>query len=272
MLVDKAKYRKRVLLRLLSSGYTLCPFLAGITILLGTWAVGPARPGIPIFAGLCCLLGSAGAFFTRLMFSSDKVGKQVVDEMQQEARRDRERALDDLCKRLEQDDDPSTEQYLRDLRALTARLAALREDSSAAFSGMDPVSTLELTMKVEELFDLGVQSLERTLVLWETARQLASAEVKRQILAARGDLLNEVRKSIEQLGSIIAGIQKLSLASGEHSELARLRQDLDRSIKDAAAVQAQVSEWKTTYEQTGKFPDWRSQTETRPLDEPRERE
>ena len=272
MILDKSKYRKKVLLRLLSSGYTLCPFLAGVTLLLGTWAVGPAKPGIPIFAALCCLLGSAGAFFTRLMLSSDTIGKKVVEEMQQDAKQDRERGLDDLEKRLERDDDPRTEQYLRDLRALTAQLAALREDSSSVFSGMDPFSTLELTMKVEELFNLGVQSLERTLALWETVQRLGSADVKRPIVSAREEMLNEVRKSIEQLGCIIAGIQKLSIAGGEHSELARIREDLDRSIKDAAAVQAQVVEWKSSYEKTGKFPDWRNQPETKPLDEPRERE
>ena len=262
MLPDKKELRKRILLRLMSSGTTLFPFLAGVTVLLGTWVVSPERAGIPVFLALCCILGACGTFITRLMLGSEKIGNEIIQEMQQEARQAREKGLDDLDKRLSKDGDARTRQYLRDLRALMSRLEGFRQDARSGFSGMNLYSTIEVISKVEDLFNVSVESLERTLKLGSTAKQVSSAEVKRSILAVREELMTEVRKSIEQLGKILAGIQKLGISDASGSNLAHIRTELDRSIKDAQAVQDQVASWKASFEDTGRIPDTGRPAET----------
>lgn len=254
MLLDKAQFRKKVLIRLLSSPITLCPFLAGASILLGVWALGPDKPGIPLFIGLSCILASFGTFLNRLVLGAEKVTQKVMEETQEEAQKAREKALDDLEARLVADGDPRTEQYFRDLRALTAHLTMLGKDSAAGLAGVDAYSAFEIMTRVEDLFDLSVRSLERTLELWNTVQHVGSDEARTPILRAREELIGEVRESIEQLGSVLAGIQKLSAEDRTSSNLGRLREELDQSIKDAESIHAELQQWKTSVANTGITP------------------
>ncbi|MDP7421350.1 MAG: hypothetical protein QGH40_05710, partial [bacterium] len=145
MLQDQAEFRKRLLLHLLSKPGTLFPFVTGVTVLLGTWAVGPLAAGIPVFAALCCILGSAGTFLTNLVLGNEKAAKKVLEEIRDEARQTREKELDELEKNLIRDGDPRTEQYLHDLRTLTARL--IEENSSLMHSNVDVYTALEVVAK-----------------------------------------------------------------------------------------------------------------------------
>ncbi len=249
MLQDQAEFRKRLLLHLLSKPGTLFPFVTGVTVLLGTWAVGPLAAGIPVFAALCCILGSAGTFLTNLVLGNEKAAKKVLEEIRDEARQTREKELDELEKNLIRDGDPRTEQYLHDLRTLTARL--IEENSSLMHSNVDVYTALEVVAKVEELFNLSVQAIAKTLKLWDTADAISSQEARIPILEERERLIQDVKKSIEKLGTILVDVQKIDIDQGENFNLAQLRQDLDRSIHIAREARLKVNEWEKRFEARG---------------------
>jgi len=248
MIPDKKEFRRKVLLRLLSSPSTIAPMLAGVTILFGIWAMSPAGAGLWGFGALACILLSAGVALTRLTLHGEEMGKQVIDEMHQAAREQRTRALDELEHRLVRDGDPRTEQHLRDLRALASGLRASIEASSKWSSSVDAYSTLEIVGKVEGLFSLSVESIERTLTLWQTAEQIGSEAARKPLLQEREELIADVGQTIAQLGRILADIQRLSTGHGTVSDLAQIREQLDRSIGTARAVQAEVAEWERDLE------------------------
>lgn len=248
MIPDKTEFRRKVLLRLLSRPSTIGPLLAGVTILLGVWAVSPATAGFWAFGGIACILLSAGVALTRLMLRGEDVGRQVIDEMHQEAREERARALDGLEHRLIRDGDPRTEQELRDLRALAAGLKASMEGSSTWSSSVDAYSTLEIVSQVERLFGLSVDSMERTLTLWQTAEQIQSEDARQPLVEEREELIKDVGQTIAQLGRILAEIQRLSTGHGTTSDLARIREELDRSVSTAKTVQDEVAEWERSLE------------------------
>lgn len=234
--IDDAKLRRKTIQGLLASPWTLWPILGGITLLLGLWALS-IRSGLAIFAGLAAILGGVGIFFSRLLLGSDKLAKKAIAEMQEEAQQKRERSLDDLERRLVADGDPRTEACLRDLRAL----AKAFESGRAWSDSMTARSVFDILAGVEQLFKRCVLSLKKTLDLWHTARQMATEEASRPILEQRERMIDDVGQSIKQLGRILAGIQGLGASEGEEtSELARIREELDRSLEVAKMVEKRM--------------------------------
>ncbi len=115
--MDQPSINAKMVMRLLASPLTLAPFLVGATLLLGLWAVG-IHSTVAVFAGISLMAGALGVFFTRLVTGKDRLASETLADMQQEAALAREKELDDLDRRLNEDDEPRNERLLRDLRAL----------------------------------------------------------------------------------------------------------------------------------------------------------
>jgi len=234
--LNQAKYRKNVLVRLLSSPWTLWPFVAGVTALLGLWTFS-IRSGIAVFAAIAAILGGLGIFGTRLLLGSESLGREAIQELQEEARAARDKRLDELDGKLASDGDPRTEASLRDLRAL----AKAFHDGQAWSASLNARSTFDILAGVEQLFNRCVISLEKTLELWYAARDMATLEARDPILEQRERIIEDVGKSIGQLGKILAGIQTLGTEGGvENSDLARIRQELDQSLEVARSVEKRI--------------------------------
>lgn len=236
ILLDETKLKKRVFWELLSSPWTLWPFVGGVTALLGLWTFS-IRSGLAVFAALVSILGSLGIFFTRLLLGSEARVKKAVEEMQQEAQKERERSLDELERRLAADGDPRTESSLRDLRAL----AKAFEKGGAWSASLNTRTVFDILAGVEQLFKRCVLSLKKTLELWYTAQNMATAEAREPILRQRERIIEDVGKSIRQLGGILAGIQNIGAEedAGDR-ELARIREELDRSLEVARMVEKRM--------------------------------
>lgn len=234
--LSEGDFKKRVLLKLVSSPWTLWPFLLGITVLLVVWAFSLVS-GVAVFAGLLSLLGSVGVFFTRYLLGNESLAKRVVEEIQKDAQEERIRALDDLDDRLSRARDGRPRTALRDLRAL---MKAFHEEGSWT-SSVNASSTFDILSKVEELCNQCVLSLEKTLDLSRIAQQMATPEAREPILEEREKIIQDVFESIRQLGKILAGIQGLGVGEGEEgSRLARVREDLDRSLEVARVVEKRM--------------------------------
>ncbi len=202
---DRKKVRKKVLLGLLSSPLTLFPLLLGSTLLAGALVLSKYA-GVLLFGGLACVLGAAGTFLTRLLLGSEEHTRQAVEEVQREALKEREARLDDLDRRLAEDDDPSTESTLRDLRAFAEALGR----QGTWTEKLNATSAFDILSGVQNLFEGCVQSLETSLRLFETARTLTTPEARAPIMQRRNEIIRDVQQSTAKLSGLLVEIQKLS--------------------------------------------------------------
>jgi hypothetical protein len=241
---DTKKVRRKMLLSMLTGPATAVPFLAGLTALVATWAFG-LRGDVGVLAGVAGVFGASGAFFTKLFLGGEKYAKQALDETLQEERLDRERALDQLDASLCQDHDPRTEAALRDLRSLMRAFEERRTDSGADLTAM---TTIGIAAGVQELFDQCVQSLERSLKLWQTAEKLRTRAAREPILKQREEIVLEVGRSIHQLGQTLVAIQKLGSGEDAKSELTRIGEELDQRLVVAKQVEQRVRAFESQLE------------------------
>ncbi len=193
--------------------------------------------GLGYFVGLSLILGSLGVFLTRLITGSEAASHEILKDIEKKAVADREKALDDLDKKLADDGDPRTEACLRDLR----QLAELVQDDETWNKGIDSRTTFDIVSGVENMFQQCVASLEKTLELWYTANRMTTQDARRPILAERERIVVEVGKSITQLGRIIAEIKVLKTENiSGVSDLARIRDELNQSLNVAKSVEARM--------------------------------
>ena len=246
MLDDERKLRRRILLKLASSPATLLPFMAGITAMAGSWAL-DVRPGVGLFAGLAGVLAAAGTFFTRLLVGGEQAAKDALEEIREEGAKEREAALDELDARLSADGDPRTERALRDLRTFAKTFS----DGNVWSRGVNSRSAYDITEGVTHLFDRSVKSLEQSLQLWHTARQMNTPEARKPIVAQRERIIREVGQSIVHLGQIMVELQNLGAAENAPAGLARVRGELERSLAFARSVDEKVQSLDREYDTSG---------------------
>lgn len=234
----KQDLRSKVITRVLASPVTYIPFLGGITMLIGSWATG-VRPDIGLFAGVVGALGSAGVFLTKLLIGGESIAREVIEEERRDEAEDHERALDDLDRRLREDDDPRTEAALHDLRMLAKAFRELREGTAMQ---LDAVSVSGIASGVEELFNQCVNALEQSLKLWHTADSVMTEEARAPILKQREQLLRDVTNSIKQLGHIVAAVQNAGAGDGDGVTpgLARIGKELDQHLAVARQVEQRM--------------------------------
>ncbi len=233
----EAEIKKRVLWQLLSSPLTVGPVLAGATVLAAMWTFG-LRSGVAAFGGIAAILGGIGVFFTRLFLSSEALVRKTLAQMQKEARDQHEKELDALEKELRATaDDRRDETCLRDLRALMKAF----EEGGQWSETLNPRLTFDILGGVGQLFDSCVRSLRKALELWRTAKRMSTREARAPILEQRKRIIDDVQKSVTQLGHLLAGVQSLdtSSAAGD-SELARIRAELDQSLEVARRVEQRM--------------------------------
>lgn len=247
--VDRRDFRRKYMLDLASDPATLIPGVVGATLLMGSWALGIGG-GLSIFAGMAGVLSGAGMFFTRLAVGDQAAAQRALDEMQEDVRRERNRQLDELRSRLEADGDPRTQACLDDLRALARDFEAMR----ALGGEFDVAHLFEIAWSVDELFCQGVESLERSLNLIETARGMSSAQLKESLLKRRDGLVKDVEESVERLGGVLASVNDLGAWGEDSSKTARIRAELDEQLAVARRVAERMRTIEGSTEDAGPDP------------------
>lgn len=233
---DERAVRKKVVLRILGHPVVLAPFVSGATAGAAVLALGqpPALAGFSVLAGS---LLSVGAFVTRLVADDGRTARAVWAEFEQADQRQRQAVIDDLDRRLTTaDQDPRPETALRDLRALMGAF----EELSRHEPGLHGATVVDIHAKARQIFQQSVRSLEQTLKLGETAQRLLTPAARAPILEERERLVADIEASTRQLGVTLAALQRLAAGGSSQSELARLRDDLDRSLDLATTVDARL--------------------------------
>ncbi|MBN1880268.1 hypothetical protein JW823_09185 [bacterium] len=235
--LDTSRFRRKYIQRLIASPWTLLPFVAGVTDLLFLWAL-DINSGPAVFAGIAAILGSIGVFFTRMLTTQESLGRDVMLSLEKEALRIREKSLDDLDKRLATDGDPRTETCLRDLRTL----ARAFDHNPEWRNSLNQSSAMDVLSGVEQLFTQCVASLEKSLELWYTSRQMKTEQARAPIVEQRENIIRDVTQSIQDLGRLLADIQILDINRSTHeSELKRIRSELNQSLEVAKSVKDRMN-------------------------------
>jgi hypothetical protein len=187
--------------------------------------------------GICGLLFAAGMAFTRWVYVAGPLADTMDRARASQAERGEQMRLDQLQRQLRDDSDPRTRDNVTKLRQLRSRLqAALRNPTG------DPL-LVEVRQKTEELYQSCLGNLERVAQQGVAAREMATAEARETVLRSRGELLEEVTRSVEQLGASIDQIQVSALAQGTgSSDLAKIRSELDVGLEVARRVQERMED------------------------------
>lgn len=237
-MLDEKSLKRRVLLRLLGSPFTVLPFMLGMTAMTAGWVL-DWRPAVALFSGAAGALCAAGAFITRLMVSGESVARGVAAESEREELEARAQALDELDRKLTSaDKDPRPETALRDLRALVKAF----EEGASDYYRFNAGTVVELHSRVGQLFDHCVDSLRQTDRLWQTAQQLRTVSARQPILDQRERIVDEVQASIKQLSDTLVAMQTLGAGERSEGQLARLRDELDQSLAIAKTVEERVND------------------------------
>lgn len=235
--MNEVQIRKRVFLRLLGHPVVIGPFMLGVTGVTAVWALN-LPSGLGWFAFVAGALASAGAYLTRLILDDGKTARAVIAEEELGEQQAAQSVFDALDRRLvAADNDPRPETALRDMRAL---VRAFDELANKADSMNAPV-VLEVRSRVRELFDHAVRSLEQTLRLGDTAKQLSLPAARKPLLDRREKIIADVEACTNQLGDTLAALQRLDSGDPSDAGLTRLRDELDQSLQVARRVEERLN-------------------------------
>jgi len=235
--MNEGQIRRRIFLRLLGHPLVIAPSVLGATAWTAIWALS-LPSGLGLFAGLAGILGSAGVYLTRLILDDGKTARDVLADEELGEQKAAQAALDDLDRRLvAADQDPRPETALRDMRAL---LRAFDEFAGKTDS-LNAPAVIEVRSRVQQIFNQTVRSLEQTLRLGDTAKQLSMAAARKPLLQQREKIIADVEACTKQLGDTLAALQTLGSGARSNNELSRLRDELDQSLQIAGRVEDRLN-------------------------------
>ena len=212
---------------------TLAPFLAGVTLGLGAWAVGQDS-GVVVASSMILVLAAAGLYLNRLLFGWQENYEKIVAKWRDGVEKARDAELDRLYRELAQDGDPRTEALLKDLRTLTKALMNEQSETLA-------MSAFDIVSDVDKLFQRSVDYLQESLNLWQTAEDMERASIKEQLMAQRDVLIGEVEQSLENLGDVLGSVKRAAVSTHDGQRLADLREELTARLKIAEDVEERMS-------------------------------
>lgn len=212
--------KKKVLLDLFVSPWTVVPIVGGLSAFLLSWGL-DGNTALNLI-GLGGVLAGMGIQASRLIFGIEELTEKAHGYLTAQERLERDQRLDQLAVRLGQDEDPRSEECLRRLRKLYASLEEFPPTGSTAELFRE---------KVDKLFHAAVRQLEKSLELWEKARRLPG-KTGRPLLAERTSAIDEVVLTVNHLARTVEQFHAFQLKDSDH-ELAKLREELDRTIEVA---------------------------------------
>lgn len=212
--------KKKVLLDLFVSPWTVVPIVGGVSAWLLSWGIDGSTTLNLI--GLVGVMAGVGIQATRLIFGIEELTEKAHAYLTEQEKAEQDKRLSDLARRLEQDDDPRSEECLLRLRRLYDSL------QSEAPKGHTAIIFRE---KVEQLFQAAVKQLERSLELWEKAQQLPGS-ASRPLLKERRKAIDEVVLTVNHVTRTVEQYHAFQMQESDH-ELAKLREELDQTIEAA---------------------------------------
>lgn len=208
------------------------PVVGGASAWLLSWA-GGGNDWLNL-AGLVGVLGGVGWFATRFIFQLDGISEKAMQDLAEEALQKEEKHLNELQKRLANDRDPRTEQYLILLRENRTELERI-----ARTPGIE-LRSLEIVKQARQLFWAASDQLDQSMKMYELAQKLNGSE-KQGVLAQRERCLEEARESSEHLSDAIATFRQFADKTLER-DMDTLQLELAESIRAAKRSEERMRE------------------------------
>ena len=224
--------RKRILREIFIAPSVVLPVVGGASAWLLSWA-GGGNDWLNL-AGLVGVLGGVGWFATRFIFQLDGISEKAMQDLAEEALQKEEKHLNELQKRLANDRDPRTEQYLILLRENRTDLERI-----ARTPGIE-LRSLEIVKQARQLFWAASDQLDQSMKMYELAQKLNGAE-KQGVLAQRERCLEEARESSEHLSDAIATFRQFADKTLER-DMDTLQIELAESIRAAKRSEERMRE------------------------------
>ena len=224
--------RKRILREIFIAPSVVLPVVGGASAWLLSWA-GGGNDWLNL-AGLVGVLGGVGWFATRFIFQLDGISEKAMQDLAEEALQKEEKHLNELQKRLANDRDPRTEQYLILLRENRTELERI-----ARTPGIE-LRSLEIVKQARQLFWAASDQLDQSMKMYELAQKLTGSE-KQGVLAQRERCLEEARESSEHLSDAIATFRQFADKTLER-DMDTLQIELAESIRAAKRSEERMRE------------------------------
>lgn len=242
-MIERKELIKRLLLKPVDV-FTVLPFVLGVTTGLAAWAF-DFRSGIWWFSSLVLILLAALFYVQRLALKWGSYSDRIIADWQAAETLIREQRLDELHVKLKKDNDKRTDDLLDDLRVVTGALA--REVGQS--SGWVRSLSQETMSVVDQLFGACIHYLDKTYELYTTAMSVKDKTIRKRHMDEREKLIEEVQKSLHQLGEILVNVRAINLKRATNSPVAdpelagleRLRKELSMKLHAAKEIEEAVA-------------------------------
>lgn len=204
----------------------------GAAACLATWAI-PALPNLyPL--GAVGIIAGVVRLIVRIGLDFDKVAAKVENQREAETLAAEDEQLRKLLRQLRFDRDPRTDSVFLILKTSLKEFRELNERSYKIGQSLD------LPAKVDKLFKAAVIQLEKTLTLQKLSERLYGQQ-REQVLAEREAIIQEVSVAAEQIKTAVQHLREVDSRS-QDTDLTTLRDELDESLRIAAAAQSRMNE------------------------------
>ena len=230
--VDSVK--KKVYLDLFADPTTIIPVGIGLTLLIGSWAIG--GPSYLSFVGFCTILAGVGTLVSRLIFGLENIAKNAQEFVTNAQKNNEEFRLNQLDEKLKQDGDSRTDKSLQELRNIRDGFNKAVEEGkiTGAAKGL-------MVEKMNTLFEACVKQLSMSYDIYESTLKLRGM-AKTAANDGREKVIEDVQKTIELMGSVLQQCFAAK-SENENENLASLRQELQQSLEIAKNTDKQMKEF-----------------------------
>jgi len=197
-----------------------------------------------LLIGGVLLLGSAGAFLIRLFLSGENIAKKAVEQIEKENEEQRTRELYNLYQKLSRDGDIRTHRLLKDLINIGD---SFRKGKEVWSDDLNLTVFMDITSKIDRLFEESVKGLGNTLILLKTVNNISSKKAKQPLVKRREQIIKNVEKSIEQIGKTLVKVEELKarkVINWGKSALENICSELDVAIDIAEKVEKRLHDDK----------------------------
>ena len=224
--------RNRVLREIFLAPSVVLPVVAGVSSLLLSWAA----DGVSwlTLAGLAGVLGGIGWMGTRAIFKTESITAETIQKLKEQEIAAEQARLDQLDRLLSQDQDDRDQDLLRTLRVQRAQFQQLASQPGVV------IRSQEILAQFEELYRASVNNLYESYRLLVQSKSLGANE-RRIMLHERERLLNEIQVSVDFSFTALEQYRSFTKKT-VGTDLSRLRDELDESIKIAKRTEERLRE------------------------------
>jgi hypothetical protein len=224
--------RNRVLREIFLAPSVVLPIVGGLSSLLLSWAA----DGVNwlTLAGLTGVLGGLGWMATRAIFKTESITAETIEKLREQEKAAEESRLDQLDRLMTQDNDDRDQDLLRTLRVQRAQFHEIASQPGVV------IRSQEILTQFEELYRASVNNLYESYRLLMQSKPLGTNE-RRVLLAERERLLKEIQVSVDFSFSALEQYRSFTKKT-VGTDLSRLREELDESIKIAKRTEERLRE------------------------------